>query len=40
MSAADPKVTFTQDGGLGTITLRNPPMSQIGEAAPQGIRLQ
>jgi enoyl-CoA hydratase/carnithine racemase len=31
MSAADPKVTFTQDGSLGTITLRNPPMNQIGE---------
>jgi len=31
MSATDPKVTFTQDGSLGTITLRNPPMNQIGE---------
>jgi len=31
MSATDPKVTFTQDGALGTITLRNPPMNQIGE---------
>src|SRR5271163_624434 len=31
MSASDPKVTFTQDGNLGTITLRNPPMNQIGE---------
>jgi enoyl-CoA hydratase/carnithine racemase len=31
MSATDPKVTFTQDGSLGTITLGNPPMNQIGE---------
>jgi enoyl-CoA hydratase/carnithine racemase len=31
MSATDPKVTFTRDGSLGTITLRNPPMNQIGE---------
>jgi enoyl-CoA hydratase/carnithine racemase len=31
MSSTDPKVTFTQDGSLGTITLRNPPMNQIGE---------
>src|SRR5271163_3410477 len=31
MSATDPKVAFTQDGNLGTITLRNPPMNQIGE---------
>jgi enoyl-CoA hydratase/carnithine racemase len=31
MSATHPKVTFTQDGSLGTITLRNPPMNQIGE---------
>jgi len=31
MSATDPKVTFTQDGNLGAITLRNPPMNQIGE---------
>jgi enoyl-CoA hydratase/carnithine racemase len=31
MSATDPTVTFTQDGSLGSITLRNPPMNQIGE---------
>jgi enoyl-CoA hydratase/carnithine racemase len=31
MSASDPKVTFTQDGSLGNVTLRNPPMNQIGE---------
>jgi enoyl-CoA hydratase/carnithine racemase len=31
MSATEPKVTFTHDGSLGTITLRNPPMNQIGE---------
>lgn len=31
MSPTDPKVTFTHDGALGTITLRNPPMNQIGE---------
>jgi len=31
MSTIDPKVSFTQDGNLGTITLRNPPMNQIGE---------
>jgi enoyl-CoA hydratase/carnithine racemase len=31
MSATGPTVTFTQDGSLGTITLRNPPMNQIGE---------
>jgi len=31
MSATHPKVAFTQDGSLGTITLRNPPMNQIGE---------
>jgi len=31
MSAKDPKVAFTQDGSLGTIALRNPPMNQIGE---------
>lgn len=30
MSATDLKATFTQDGGLGTITLHNPPMNQIG----------
>lgn len=31
MSATNPKVTFTQDGSLGTLTLRNPPLNQIGE---------
>jgi enoyl-CoA hydratase/carnithine racemase len=31
MSATDPQVTFAHDGGLGTVTLRNPPMNQIGE---------
>jgi enoyl-CoA hydratase/carnithine racemase len=31
MSASEPKVHFIQDGGLGIITLDNPPLNQIGE---------
>ena len=31
MSTTEPKVTFTQDGSLGTVALRNPPMNQINE---------
>jgi hypothetical protein len=31
MSAAERKVHFTQDAGLGVITLDSPPLNQIGE---------
>jgi enoyl-CoA hydratase/carnithine racemase len=30
MSATEAKATFTQDAGLGTIALHNPPLNQIG----------
>jgi enoyl-CoA hydratase/carnithine racemase len=30
MSATEAKATFTQEAGLGTITLHNPPLNQIG----------